>query len=122
MESRIIKFRAWDKKMSTMHDLVGFLIFKEFTEIHFGTSGFKKLRPDEVELLAFTGLKDKNGLGNTCFYEGDIVDLSGKLIGNKYETPEILKDKTNLLIEGIGTKNWRATEDEALGRGLGYPQ
>ena len=67
----------------------------------------------------FTGLKDKNA-NNTCVYEGDIVSLDGIVIGNKHENADLLKDKTNLLIEGFGTKNWTATEQEGLGRGLKY--
>lgn len=67
----------------------------------------------------FTGLKDKNGDG-MCIYEGDIVSLHGKVIGNKYENNELLKDTTNLLIEGFGTAYWRATEKKAMDRGCYY--
>jgi len=67
----------------------------------------------------FTGLTDKNGQ-DICIYEGDVISLHGNLIGNIYETPDLLKDSTNLIIEGFGTKNWSKTEQEGLARGLKY--
>lgn len=69
----------------------------------------------------YTGLKDKN-VNNTCIYEGDIVSLLGILIGNKYENEDLLKDPTNLLIEGFGAATWRVTEKEAMDRGCHYSE
>lgn len=94
---REIKFRAFDKVQSTMHELCGLLIFKEFTEIYFGPSGFKRLRPQEVALMQATGLKDKNGVE---IYEGDIVE-SKTLIGNQK-----IRGKVLFTNEGI----WKVEE------------
>ena len=63
----------------------------------------------------YTGLKDKNN--NICIFEGDILSLSGILIGNKYENEGLLKDGTNLLIDGLCTKEWLSTYQEAIKRG-----
>lgn len=114
--NREIKFRAWDEVLiegfekPCMHDWD-----------YLKTWEFKNIQKSGVILMQFTGLKDKNGVGNVLLYEGDIVSLDGKIIGNKYENPKLLETKTNILIEGIGTKSWRDAEKEAMDRGFGYP-
>ena len=66
----------------------------------------------------FTGLLDKNG--NTEVYECDIIDKDGNVIGNKYETADLLKVGTNLLIPEITGKTWKTAIEEGLDRGLKY--
>jgi hypothetical protein len=63
----------------------------------------------------YTGLKDKNGLID--IYEGDIIGVDGDIIGNKYEDGSLLQGKSNLVIEGFGTKDWLATYKKAMVRG-----
>ena len=67
-----------------------------------------------------TGLKDKNGL--TLLYEGDIINNEGIKIGNCYENQDLLKETTNFIIKGMGTKKWRSSEQEAIKRGCYYAE
>ena len=122
---REIKFRAWDKKYNEMiPDLICF--YKDggiSHNNHFNSdiSPFRGYMWDSrnLEVMQYTGLKDKNGKE---IYEGDIVkgnylkgigvvewndkfckfDISHKMnitpsdecevIGNIYENPELLKE------------------------------
>jgi len=69
----------------------------------------------DMYIMQYTGLTDKNGL--TEIYEYDIIDSDGNILGNKYENSDLLKEETNLTIEGFGTKDWIATYKEAVERG-----
>ena len=72
--------------------------------------------PIQIETLGqFTGLRDRNGVN--CVFEGDILSLHGTLIGNIYENKDLLKDETNFVINGLCTKEWCYTYQEAIKRG-----
>jgi hypothetical protein len=100
---RKIKFRVWSP---TYREFWYFELGQEF-------EWKKNEHPDQ-----YTGLKDKNDL--TEIYEGDIIDIDGTVRGNIYETP--IRQATDLVIEGLGTKAWRDTEQKAMERGCRYPE
>lgn len=118
MKNREIKFRAWVKEDSEMK---GYFIPHDSHELNY--SELIDVHNDNgcTILMQFTGLHDKNGIGDICLYEGDILSLDGKIIGNIYENKVLLKDKSNIVIKEIGTKDWRSSEEEAMARGFGYP-
>jgi hypothetical protein len=75
-----------------------------------------QVKPETVG--QFTGLKDKSGY--TEIYDGDIISLNGIKIGNRYENSNLLAGTTNILIEGLGTKEWSNTEQKAFECGCKY--
>lgn len=109
--SHNIRFRAWDKINKKFAH--GFVMHED------GKVWTNKADGDDVVLLQFTGLLDRNEV-LTEIYEGDIIDEKGIKRGNIYETPD--RQATDLIITGMGTATWRDTEQKAMERGCRYSE
>lgn len=129
MENSRFKFRAWDKKnnemisnYSTQTTTYPYDGWQEhpLCAINCLLSGtLNDYLGMDLVFMQYTGLKDKNGVGLTEVYEGDIIDENGSIKGSIYEMD---KGETDIVIPQLGTKAWDSAYKKAMDRGFDYSE
>lgn len=117
---RKISFRVWDKDLKRMRTVKALYMSREKAFVRDGNQVGTWLHEGEFEVMQFTGLLDSKGLRE--LYEGDILDGDGHLVGNIYEHKNVYREKTDLIIQDFGAKDWYSTYKKAMERGCEHAE
>ncbi len=111
---------GWYCKIEGIHYIIDNTVSHTWLEEDcYEVQGLVEVIPETV--CQATGLKDKRK-DLTELYEGDIIGVDGLLKGNQYENPNLLQEKTNLLIPPITSKDWQAAYGQAMERGCRHAE
>lgn len=108
------------QKVDAKEWVYGYYMFHETKNKHViltKESKFIEVIPESVGQI--TGVVDKNGMGLTEVYEGDIIDENGIIKGSIYEMD---KRETDIVIPQLRTKAWDSAYKEAVVRGFDYSE
>lgn len=100
IKQRPIRFRAWDRRTSTMYDTVwptSLFVYVDSTDLGDGQYANRGINPKHLTLMQYTGLTDEQG---TDIYESDVV---GDYVGEHKGQPVTASGSwQEVLWEGCG--------------------
>jgi len=104
---RTIKFRAWDKEKKKMYykDLI-------IGNYAIGSHEFGPKKPNEVILMQYIGLKDKNGKE---IFEGDLIGEEGFVLSVEFHDGCFTVGNAQPLIEWLNGRSRRQDDTFVIG-------
>ena len=112
---REIKFRAWDKKENKMQQVVQILYGHEASNYPLSVDFFRSVKSrliKDIELMQYTGLKDKNGKE---IYEGDIVKSDWIEDKQRITASKVIFNAGRFTCLGLNYDLYRMPELEVIG-------